>query len=149
MAVRERKQGCLRLGSDSGSRFKFHHFPGIVLPFLTHLQFPISFLYLFLLSLTTVCHWIQRALILLLAKCPQPDRPDVWRSGNSIKIRSERYPARCSTLKRVSITMAAISHLILSTKSKQYQRDTFVFSTSLPARLLIGKNHCYESHSQG
>ncbi|KAK0421652.1 hypothetical protein EV421DRAFT_1746872 [Armillaria borealis] len=36
--------------------------------------------------------------------------------------------------------MTAVPHPLLSTKSKLYQRDTFIFSTSLPARLLFGVN---------
>ncbi|SJK99124.1 uncharacterized protein ARMOST_02411 [Armillaria ostoyae] len=60
---------------------------------------------------------------------PSPtDRPDVQRSRNPIEF---NRPISSS-----SIIMAAVSHPILSTKSKRYQRDTFVYSTSLPARLL-------------
>ncbi|KAK0471036.1 hypothetical protein IW261DRAFT_1597579 [Armillaria novae-zelandiae] len=36
--------------------------------------------------------------------------------------------------------MTTVSHPLLSTKSKLFQRDTFIFSTSLPAKLLFGVN---------
>ncbi|SJL14934.1 uncharacterized protein ARMOST_18410 [Armillaria ostoyae] len=36
--------------------------------------------------------------------------------------------------------MAVVSHPLLSARSKLYGRDTFIFSTSLPAKLLVGVN---------
>ncbi|KAK0226788.1 hypothetical protein EDD85DRAFT_958549 [Armillaria nabsnona] len=44
--------------------------------------------------------------------------------------------------------MAVVSHPLLSVKSKLYERDTFIFSTSLPAKLLVGESepvsHTYQ-----
>ncbi|KAK0432444.1 hypothetical protein EV421DRAFT_2040692 [Armillaria borealis] len=42
--------------------------------------------------------------------------------------------------------MAVVSHPLLSEKSKLYERDTFIFSTSLPAKLLFGSDTYQQRH---